>query len=98
MGKTFDEYLAEHTKEPFQLPMPGGAGIPLRKGSIDEQRAVLERIAAAREAGDLTPFTGLEVIAGDADAAKIAKEWGKLPPEAWDAVMADMREHFGQGN
>lgn len=98
MAKTFDEYKAEHLKEPFPLPMPDGPAVPLPKGSIDQERAVMERVAAAREAGELTPFTGLEVIAGDADAARIAAAWGALPPAAWDAVMTDMRESFGLGN
>lgn len=98
MAKSFDEYKAEHTREPFPLPMPGGTTVPLRKGSIDEQRAVMERVGAAREAGTLTPFTGIEVLTGDAGAAEIASAWGGLPPEAWDAAMTDMRRHFGEGN
>lgn len=98
MGKSFGQYQAEHTKQPFELPMPDGSTVPLRKGSIDEQRAVRERVAAASEAGTLTPFTGIEVLVGDAKAAEVAAAWGELPPEAWDAAMTDMREHFGEGN
>lgn len=96
MGKTFAEYQAEHLKEPFPLPMPDGTTVPLPLASIDEQRVISERIAALGE--DATPFTGVEVLVGDAAAAKIAEAWGKLPGSAWDAVMTDRREHFGQGN
>lgn len=98
MGKTFDEYRAEHLKEPFPLPMPDGKPVLLPKDSIEQERAVLAACEAARAAGTLTPFTGLDVLVGEADAARIAEAWAKLPSSAWISAMADMREHFGQGN
>lgn len=99
MGKTFAEYQAEHAKEPFPLPMPDGTTIPLKKGSIDEQRAVHDAITAkASQAQDTTPFTGLEVLVGQDKADQIAAAWGTLPPEAWSAVMDDARKHWGEGN
>lgn len=98
MGKSFEEYRAEHLKEPFPLPMPDGTTVPIPLGSIDEQAAVGAAVAAASESGELTLFTGLEVLVGKEQAAKVAEAWGALPPEAWQAVMADMREHFGAGN
>ena len=57
--------------------------------------AVQHRAAAGEQR---TLFTGLEVIVGEETAARVAAAWGKLPPEAWNDVMADMREHFGRGN
>lgn len=98
MAKTFDEYRAEHTKEPFALPMPDGKPVLLRMASIDDEKAIERAAEAAREAGEWTRFSGLEVVAGDVEAARVAEAWGKLPPEAWDAVMADAREHFGRKN
>lgn len=98
MGKSFDQYKAEHLKEPFPLPMPDGSSIPLKLGTIAEEKAVLDAVAKARAAGTLTPFTGIEVLVGDVQAAEIAEAWGKLPQTAWDDVMTDRREHFGQGN
>lgn len=98
MGKSFDEYKAEHLKEPFPLPMPDGKPVMLPLASIDEERAVERAAAEAREAGEWTRFSGLEVFIDPAEAARIAEAWGKLPPEAWDAVMTDMREHFGRKN
>jgi hypothetical protein len=98
VAKTFDEYRAEHAKEPFPLPMPDGKPVMLPMASIDEEDAVAEAIAAAREAGQWTRFSGMEVIISTADAARVAEAWGKLPPEAWEAAMADMRAHFGRKN
>ena len=98
MGKSFEEYRAEHLKESFPLPMPSGPAVLLPMASIDEEAAVERAIAVAREAGEWTRFTGLEVIVSAADAARIAEAWGKLPPEAWNDAMADMREHFGRKN
>lgn len=98
MGKSFADYQAEHLHEAFPLPMPDGTTIPLPMASIDEEAAVERAIDAAREAGEWTRFTGLEVIVSAADAARIAEAWGKLPPEAWTSVMTDMRKHFGRGN
>lgn len=96
MAKTFAEYQAEHLKEPFPLPMPDGTTVSLPMASIDQERAVQAAIAAAGD--QATRFTGLEVVAGEKNAALVADAWGKMPPEAWEAVMADMREHFGRGN
>lgn len=96
MGKTFAEYQAEHLKEPFPLPMPDGSTVPLPMASIDQEKAVQAEIALA--GAEATRFTGLEVVTGEKDAARIAEAWGKLPPEAWDALMADMRECFGRKN
>lgn len=98
MAKTFDEYRAEHAKEPFPLPMPDGKPVLLPMASIGQEKAIERAVAAAREAGEWTRFSGLEVVAGEADAARVAQAWGDLPPEAWDAVMADAREHFGRKN
>lgn len=96
MAKSFDEYRAEHLKEPFPLPMPDGSAVLLPMASIDQEKAVQAAIAAAGD--QATRFTGLEVVAGEKNAALVAEAWGALPPEAWDAAMADMREHFGRGN
>ncbi|HEX4018179.1 MAG TPA: hypothetical protein VHX15_15700 [Frankiaceae bacterium] len=97
-GKTFEQYKAEHTSEPFELPMPDGTTVALPKGSIDQHDAIKAVVAAATAAGELTRFTGTEVLVGADVAAEIAEAWGQLEPKAWDAVMADMQEHFGQGN
>lgn len=96
MAKTFAEYQAEHLKEPFQLPMPDGTSVPIRKVSIEEERDVKAAVAVAGL--DATPFTGIELLVGDEAAAKIAAAWGALPADAWSAAMTDMRAHFGQGN
>lgn len=98
MGKSFEDYRAEHLKEPFDLPMPGGKSIPMPLPSIDQEKAIARAIAEAREAGKLTPFTGLEVVVGTESVAQIAEAWGPLPSEAWDAVMDDAQEHFGRKN
>lgn len=96
MGKTFADYQAEHLKEPFQLPMPDGTSVPIRKASIEEEREVKAAVAGA--GADATPFTGIELLVGDEAAANIVAAWGALPGEAWSAAMTDMRAHFGQGN
>lgn len=99
MGKTFAEYQAEHAVEPFPLPMPDGTSIMLPRASINDQQAVRAAISArTSKAQNSTPFTGLEVLVGDKEAERIAEAWGTLPADAWDAVLADMKEHFGQGN
>lgn len=98
MGKTFEQYQAEHTAEPFPLPMPDGTTVPVPKASIKETAAVKAAIEAARTEGASTPFTGLEVLVGDVAAAAIAEAWGDLPGDAWDDVMKERREHFGEGN
>jgi hypothetical protein len=98
VGKSFDEYKAEHLREPFPLPMPDGKSIPVPLPTLDQEKAMARASAEAAEAGEWTPFSGLEVVVGDGDAAQIAEAWGDLPSEAWDDVMADMRKHFGRGN
>lgn len=97
MAKSFDDYRAEHSKEPFPLPMPDGKPVLLPRTTINEQVAVTRAVAEAREAGEWTPFTGLEHLVSAEDAERIKDAWGGLGPDAWDAVMADMREHFGLG-
>lgn len=94
-GKSFADYQAEHTKAPFELPMPDGTTIAIPQGSVDEQRKVRAVILAS---DDPTLFTGIEVIVGDAAAEKIAAAWGTLPVAAWNAVMEDREKHFGRGN
>lgn len=98
MAKTFAEYQAEHLKEPFGLPMPDGTSIPFPLPSIDQEKAMAKAAAEAHEAGEWTPFSGLEVLLGAEKAAQIAEAWSALPAEAWDEVLADAREHFGRKN
>jgi hypothetical protein len=97
MGKSFADYQAEHLKEPFPLPMPDGSEVLLPLPTIEQEKAMAKAGAEAREAGEWTPFTGIEVLVGDAKAAQIEEAWSALPPEAWDAALADMRAHFGRG-
>lgn len=100
MGKSFADYQAEHTKEPFPVPMPDGTAIEMPLPTIDQEKAMTQAAAAAREAGEWTPFSGLEVLVGAGDAASIAAAWGAGDgsAEAWNALMDDMREHFGRKN
>jgi hypothetical protein len=98
VSKTFEQYAAEHTKAPFPLPMPGGESIDVPYGSINQQLAALRAYKAAVERGEVDRFAGLEHAVGADDAAKIAEAWGTMPPEAWDAVVEDMREFHGLGN
>ena len=98
MGKSFADYQAEHLREPFPLPMPDGSAIPMPLPSIDQEKAMAQAAERAREAGEWTPFSGLEVLVGAEGAAQIAKAWGAGQGEAWNALMDDMREHFGRKN
>jgi hypothetical protein len=93
-GKTFEEYLAEYTREPFSIPMPDGTAVSVPQHTINTVLAI--RAAAAGDPGN--KFAGLEVAVGAEDAAKIIEAWGKMPPSAWDALLADMRKAFGTKN
>ena len=93
-GKSFEEYRAEYTKEPFAIPLPDGTAVEVPQHTIDTVLAI--RAAAAADPGN--KFAGLEIAVGAENAAKIIEAWGKMPPAAWDALMADMRTAFGTKN
>jgi hypothetical protein len=62
--------------------------------SIKTERAA---VAAATSSGNLGDglLAGLLTYVGEADGEKIAEAWGKLPTSALNAVIGEMREHFG---
>jgi hypothetical protein len=93
-GKGFEEYRAEYAKEPFSIPLPDGTAVEVPQHTIDTVLAI--RAAAAADPGN--KFAGLEIPVGAENAAKIIEAWGKMPPAAWDALMADMRTAFGTKN
>jgi hypothetical protein len=92
--KTFEEYAAEYSREPFQWPMPKGvSSVAIPQPSFATERAA---VAAAAETGSV--MDAVVLYAGVEGGAKIREAWGALPSSALNAVMTDMRKHFGTKN
>jgi hypothetical protein len=101
VGKSFDEYKAEHLKEPFPLPMPDGGPVMIPQPDVNAEREAFTAANAAGAAGGTYAdglLAGLAVYAGEQDGKRIAEAYGQLPAAVLAAVVSDMREHFGQGN
>lgn len=97
MGKTFDDYAAEYKREPFPLPMPGGTTVAVPQPDLKAERAAT---SAASAAGNLADglMAGLLTYVPEADHVKVEEAWGTLPSTALNAVITEMRDHFGSKN
>jgi len=101
MGKSFDQYRAEHLKEPFPWPMPDGSPVMIPQPDVDAERRAFTAANAAGAAGGTysdSLIAGLRTYVSDEEGQRIADAYGKLPATVLAAVVNDMREHFGQGN
>lgn len=97
MGKTFEEYQAEHLGSAFPFPLPGGGSVMIAKPTLDEERAA---VAAATKAASLGGglMAGLLTYVSQADGEKIAAAWGALPASALNDVCEDMKAYWGRKN
>lgn len=88
-GRSLADYAAEATRAPFTLDVGGQAG------PLVIQPPTVETLLAIEEA--VTSRDALKVIAGDAYAELMPLLAGQ-PAGVLDALLADMRAHFGLGN
>jgi hypothetical protein len=97
MGKSFDDYAAEYKREPFQLPMPGGTAVAVPQPDLKTERAAA---SAASASGNLADglMAGLLTYVPEAARPKVEEAWGTLPSTALNAVITEMRGHFGSKN